>query len=68
PNLFKDLIMYVFSSKTSIATMLTQKDSDERLEHLVAFYSRTLRADEAKYNFSKDKHSLSSRALRHFNT
>ena len=43
--------MYAFSSKSSIATVLTQKDDEGKGEHLVAFYSWTLKEYEMNYNF-----------------
>lgn len=51
PDFSKEFIMYVYGSKHSIATMLTQKNEDKKGKHPIAFRSITLKEYEKKYNF-----------------
>eukprot|EP00253_Pinus_taeda_P033477 PITA_33477 len=49
PDYTKDLCIFSFASYDILATVLLQKN-DEGIEHLVAFFSKTLRDVELRYN------------------
>lgn len=49
PDFSKDLIIFSFASKHTVAGVLLQKN-DENLEQPIAFYSKTLRDAPLKYN------------------
>jgi len=58
--------MYVYGGEFSVAAVLTQKDDQQEGEHPIAFFSRTLREYEARYNFVEKQAYAMVKALKKF--
>lgn len=48
PDFSEDFIVYIYGGEHSIAVVLTQKEKEQKAEHPIVFYSRTLWRYEAK--------------------
>jgi len=58
--------MYVYGGEFNVVVVLIQKDDQEEGEHPIAFFSRTLREYESRYNFMEKKAYVMVKALKKF--
>ena len=65
PDFMKEFLTFCFASKDTLAAVLLQKNKDG-FEQPIAFFSKTLRGSELKYN-TLEKHAYSLvKALKFF--
>jgi hypothetical protein len=67
PDYLKDFLIFSFSSEHTIATVLLQKD-DEGFERPIAFFSKSLRDAELKYDIIEKQAYAMVKALKAFRT
>jgi hypothetical protein len=67
PDYTKEFFIFSFSSEHTIATVLLQKN-DEGFEQPIAFFSRSLRDAELKYDISEKQAYAMVKALKAFRT